>query len=137
MSPLILGPVLVYLWAGAWQDLRTWRVSNKLTLPALGLAWGYRLLVPSVWVPVVAVFCLLCWGWTRGWLGGADVKGLLTLALLENTLLIAAILGLYLWYGGTWLATRTRPTQLPGFAGFALGVSLWSLLHWQEVIPML
>ena len=134
MSLVMMSVVLAWLLVGAAQDLRTRQVRNWVTLPALTLALGTRLCLPAAGLPLLGVTAMLLAGWHFGWLGGADVKALLTLGLLDLTWIVWALLGVFVWDALTWVWTGLRPKTLPAFAGFALGFALLTL---KEVLAFL
>ena len=117
--------VLLWLLACAVQDWRKRQVDNWLTLiPMTGalLFWLVQVRPVSPWpAPVISVLILLAW--KAGWIGGADAKASLALALFDPCLLAWAWCGVALWY----LALRPFYTRkdvrvLPGFVGFVTGV---------------
>jgi len=102
----------------AWFDWRSRRVPNALTLPVLIIACAYGGAGAILGVAVCSALPLLLW--TRGVLGGGDVKLLAVLG---------AILGVRLGIGveviGLLLAMRdhtriARPFALDAFAGVLL-----------------
>ncbi len=113
------------LWL-ARQDVETRRVSNWLTLPPLALALIYAVGMtavhgldgdlPTRWL--LAGGALVYW-WL-GWIGGADAKVFMALALFDPNLAIAALAGLALLSALWPMVGRGR--SVPGLAGFALGV---------------
>ena len=117
--------VLLWLLACAVQDWSKRQVDNRLTLiPMAGalLWWLIQVCPISPWqAPIAAAVILLAW--RVGWIGGADAKASLALALFDLSLLVWAWGGAALWY----LALRPFYTRedvriLPGFVGFATGV---------------
>ena len=123
----------VFLWllACAVQDWRTRQVSNWLTMtPLFGalLFWLIQVRPISPW-PAPTAAALLLLAWQAGWIGGADAKASMALALFSLSLLAWAWCGAALWY----LALRPFYTRkdlriLPGFVGFAAGVAARALL---------
>ena len=130
----------------AWSDLRTRRVSNGLTLPAILLALAYRLIagIPNeeIFILVVVLLPLLP-AWRNHLLGGADLKILLALALANPVLVAAAWIGVLLYFigllvFGEWryrrsnhqnsepLFAHSRPVRFAGVPGFALGAALFT-----------
>ena len=121
-----------WLAACAVQDWRKREVSNRLILPAfvagaiLRLAGGGQ--GEMLWVAIVGIVLYLAW--LKGWIGGADCKAGLALALLDLHLLAWAWVGLGLWYGLLRLAFRREEVRrLPGFMGFTVGTVLY--LAWR------
>ncbi len=127
----------------AWQDVRTRTVSNWLTLPALMMAILLRLtdFAPgSAWLATITVVGLLLLAWQHAQIGGADVKALTAMALIDVSLVAAALLGVGLWYGGAWLQQRKAPASVPAFAGMAVGLALMAAgrscaFFLKEVVP--
>ena len=132
MNPLF--PLLAALWLAicAVQDWRRREVSNWLTLPPLGLGLLLRLFGFAGGSPGLLLLAagVLLLAWRVGWLGGADLKACLSLALLDLRLLGWAWLGLGLWYLLLHTAfRRTDLKRLPGFVGFTTGVFM--LFAWE------
>ena len=128
---------LIFLWFTicAWLDWRTREVSNWLTLPAIPIALAMRLLGwtnGSWWLAaIVAVGVIVLW--LIGGMGGADSKGWLTFALLGDEVILAAAMGILVWYGAIWLYHRSRgfsaKERIPGFPGYWLGMVLLSIFQ--------
>jgi len=118
--------VLAWLLWLARQDVETRRVSNWLTLPPLALALLYAVGMTAAhglagdlltrWLFAGAALVL----WGVGWIGGADAKVFMALALFDLHLAFAALAGLAL-LAALWPMVGKGKT-LPGLAGFAVGV---------------
>jgi Flp pilus assembly protein protease CpaA len=131
MSEIILA-CLAALWLAlcAVQDWRRRQVGNALTLPVLAAAILLRLtgvVQGSIFLLLLATIGLL-FCWRKGWIGGADLKACLALALLDIQMLVWAWAGLALWYLSLRLIFRGEDVHsLPGFVGFAAGTFLYLL----------
>ena len=115
---------LVWLVACAWQDWRKREVSNWLTLPPFGLAAILRQagFTHTPFLLALTAVALVLVIWRVSWIGGADAKGALALALLDMQFFAWAWLGLGLWYLGLRLVYgRKCDRRLPAFVGFAAG----------------
>lgn len=123
----------VSVFAVAWlnvcalADLRTRCVPNWLTLPAILLALGYRLFSSggvegTTILQLLAILLPLLVAWRHHLVGGADVKILLVLALLDPYLVLAALLGVIVYLSAYLIFRRTRPARFAGVPGFAVGV---------------
>lgn len=122
----------IWLTLCAVQDWRRRQVGNALTLPFLGAAILLRLsgFVQGSIMPFLLVTILLLLAWRKGWIGGADLKACLAIALLNMHLLAWAWFGLALWYLSLRLIFgRDYPSRLPGFVGFSAGTFLF--LAWR------
>ena len=125
--------LLPWLIACALQDYRTGQVNNVLTLPALGLALIARiagvLTTPGWAIGIVWLVALVLW--QRGLLGGADAKAWMTFAFLGAPILLAAYLGLVIWYAAITWALKVLGAEdrlpLPGFPGYLLGLGSMAL----------
>jgi Flp pilus assembly protein protease CpaA len=129
-----MGLVLVCTWLAvcAAQDWRRREVSNWLTLPPLGLGLLLRLagVVQGPVFPMLIVGLTLLFAWRKGWLGGADFKACLAMALFDLRLLAWAWAGLGLWYALLGLIVRREDMRrLPGFVGFTTGAVVY--LFWR------
>ena len=114
------------------QDFRRRRVCNALTLPVLMAALLLRLagLVQGSILLILISTILLLLAWRKGWIGGADLKASLALALLNIQMLAWAWAALALWYLSQRLIFRREDTHcLPGFVGFSAGTFLF--LAWK------
>jgi Flp pilus assembly protein protease CpaA len=120
----------IWLTLCAVQDWRRRQVGNALTLPVLGAAILLRLVgsVQGSILPIFVATILLLFAWRKGWMGGADLKACLALALLDMQMLAWAWAGLGLWYLSLRLIFRQEDTHcLPGFVGFSAGTFLYLL----------
>ena len=125
-EPLHLA-VFAWLLICAIQDWRGRVVSNWLTLPPLLFAFCLRLsgLIQGSLLPSLAAIAFLLLFWQRGWIGGADAKAGLALALLDIRVFAWAWLGLGLWYLGLRLVYgRKCDRRLPAFVGFTTGAGV-------------
>ena len=123
--------VLLWLLACAVQDWRRRQVDNRLTLMPMFAAllwWLIHVRPVSPWpAPMVAALILLAW--RAGWIGGADAKASLALALFDPGLLAWAWCGVALWYLALWhFYARKDVRILPGFVGFAAGVGVRTIV---------
>lgn len=115
-------------WLGtcAVHDLRKREVPDWLTLPALALALGWRLVHPDGWLSwalVVATITLTL----MDILPGGDMKGLAAMALLDPRLYLLAWLGVWVVYL-VWRLVR-RERWMPGYVGFLAGGVSWLLMQ--------
>ena len=120
IHPLIL---LIFLIPCAIQDWRAHRVSNWLTIPAFGLAWGAAFWFENL--PLTTAVFVGCYiAWQMGWMGAADGKlATLMAAVAPPSFFISGIL-----LGLTFLVLRLRgqpDEHLPAAVWFLAG----SLLH--------
>jgi Flp pilus assembly protein protease CpaA len=150
-------PLAISLLAAAWLcvcaifDARTRQVPNGLTLPAIPLA------LLAAWLtregrgetPYEFVFHLVIMtlplfaAWRSHLLGGADLKILVALTLANPLLVVAAWIGVVIYFVGLLIVsewryrhskqpnaeppvTRTRPVRFAGVPGFALGIGLFT-----------
>jgi len=88
----------------AFTDLTSRRLSNRLCalVAVLALAWQFGQAPARIWAPLAAgllVLVPLGWFWSRGWLGGGDVKFATALAFwaglsdLPELLLVTTLAG--------------------------------------------
>ena len=129
--------LLSMLWLGvcAIYDTHTHRVPNWLTLPAIPLAllvaWltrGSR--AETLFEFVFRLFLVilpLFVAWRNHLLGGADLKILVVLALASPLLVVAAWVGVMLYFFALLILHRARPIRFAGVPGFALGTGLFVL----------
>ena len=125
---LLIALACIWLAACAVQDWRRRQVSNLLTLLPLALGLLLRLggVVQEPILPPLIVAVVLLFAWRKGWIGGADFKASLALALFDLRLLAWAWAGLGLWYALLGLAFRREGVRrLPGFVGFTTGAFLY------------
>lgn len=110
----------------AWQDVRTRRVSNVLTVPLFLAAWPAAAWRGPNWILFTFLtFLVSVWGWERGWLGPADGKALTGMAGLAPMSL--------LWLFPVLLAAvvyrriARRNGKEPGMLFFAVAAALSAL----------
>jgi Flp pilus assembly protein protease CpaA len=129
--------LLAVAWLGvcAYFDTRTRQVPNWLTLPAIPLAllaaWLTRdsrseTLYQFVFHLVIMTLPLFI-AWRYRLLGGADLKILVVLSLVNHLLVLAAWGGVVVYFIGLRLVKRARPVRFAGVPGFALGAGLLSI----------
>jgi Flp pilus assembly protein protease CpaA len=132
--PLVIS-LLCLLWLSlcASFDLRKRHIPNWLTLPAIPLAmlaaWleqpaGTGRLDEYLFHQGFLVLSLLI-AWRNHLLGGADLKILVALSLVNPWLLVAAWLGVVLYFIGMLCLANRRATRFAGVPGFALGIGLF------------
>jgi Flp pilus assembly protein protease CpaA len=154
----VILPLAISLLAVAWLgvcaffDARTRQVSNWLTLPAIPLAllaaWLTRdsrgeTLYEFVFHLVIMTLPLFV-AWRYRILGGADLKILVVLTLANPLLVVAAWIGVVIYFVGLLIAgewryrrsnqqnseppfARSRPVRFAGVPGFALGAGLFAV----------
>jgi len=135
---LLLGISLVTM---AWLsicaifDIRTQKVPNWLTLPAIpmaiGAAWFAReirgeTMYASLFHLVILIVPLLL-AWRIHLLGGADLKIMLVLALINPRLFLAAWVGALVYFLGLSILRHDRPSRFAGVPGFTLGIGLLTI----------
>jgi len=123
---LLLVVVFVWLLVCAVQDWRRREVDNWLTLLPLGIGIILRMagIIQGPLLPVMITAIPLVLMWNRGWVGGADLKASLTLAVLKMQLFAWAWLGLGFWFLGLRIYyARARDNRLPAFVGYAAGAA--------------
>jgi len=134
-------PIAISLLAVAWLgvcaffDARTRQVSNWLTLPAIPLAlvaaWLTRDSRGETFYEFVfhlAIMTLpLVLAWRYRILGGADLKILVVLTLANPLLVVAAWIGVVIYFVGLLIIRRSRPARFAGVPGFALGAGLFTV----------
>lgn len=134
-------PIAISLLAVAWLgvcaffDARARQVSNWLTLPAIPLAllaaWLTRdsrgeTLYEFVFHLVIMTLPLFL-AWRYRILGGADLKILVVLTLANPLLVVAAWIGVVVYFIGLLIVRRSRPVRFAGVPGFALGAGLFTV----------
>jgi Flp pilus assembly protein protease CpaA len=129
--------LLSVLWLSACAvfDLRTRHIPNWLTLPAVPLAGLSAWLVRGDQAQTLDEFLFhlliltlpLFIAWRKNLLGGADLKILLVLSLADPLLLVAAWVGVLLYFLGLLVLRSSRPMHFAGVPGFALGAGLFTL----------
>jgi Flp pilus assembly protein protease CpaA len=126
---------VVWLSACAIIDARTHQVPNWLTLPAIPLA------ILAAWLArdsrgetlfvfvfhVVMMTLPLFVAWRSHILGGADLKIFLVLTLTNPLLVVAAWVGVMVYFFGLLILHHSRPTRFAGVPGFALGTGLFTI----------
>ncbi|MCU0486575.1 MAG: A24 family peptidase [Anaerolineales bacterium] len=136
ITPLVIS-LLAAAWLGvcAYFDTRTRHVPNWLTLPAIPLAilaaWLTRescgeTMYEFVFHLVIMTLPLFV-AWRYRLLGGADLKILVVLSLVNPLLVLAAWAGVVVYFIGLRLVKRARPVRFAGVPGFALGAGLLSV----------
>ena len=123
---------LSWLLLGAVQDWRRREVSHCLVVPALlfGLLWRICGFAAGTWWEVGCILMLLIIGFQRRWVGGADVKASLAIALISVPLAIWAWAGMVLWAALLrCFYEKSELTRLPGLVGFSAGVAAWLFFH--------
>ena len=138
IAPLL--PLAISLLAVAWLgvcaffDTRTRQVSNWLTLPAIPLAllaaWltrdsrGETLYEFAFHLVIMTLPLFVAWRYHL--LGGADLKILVVLTLANPLLVVAAWIGVVVYFVGLLVVHRSRPARFAGVPGFALGAGLFT-----------
>ncbi|MBN1666312.1 MAG: prepilin peptidase [Anaerolineales bacterium] len=122
----VLCVTLIWLIPGAVQDWRCREVSSGLVF--LGLVLG--LLVrwtghaEGTWIEVTAMGVFMAIGWQLQWVGGADVKAILAIALASVPLAAWAWAGVVLFAAVVRVfLPKDRRHPFPGFVGFAAGIA--------------
>jgi Flp pilus assembly protein protease CpaA len=134
--PLVISMLTaVWLSVCAIFDVRTRQVSNWLTLPAIPLAllaaWITRqvrgeTLYEFVFHLVIMTLPLFV-AWRCHLLGGADLKILMVLSLANPLLVVAAWIGVVVFFIGLLVVHHSRPIRFAGVPGFALGAGLFTI----------
>ena len=135
-TPFVISLLIVaWLAVCAIIDTRTRQVPNWLTLPAIPLAilaaWLTRdsrgeTLYEFVFHLVIMTLPLFI-AWYYRLLGGADLKILVVLSLVNPLLVLAAWAGVVVYFIGLRLVKRAHPARFAGVPGFALGAGLLSV----------
>ena len=123
---------LVWLLPGAVQDWRSREVDHGWIEIALlfGLLWRLTGRAVGSWWEVLVILFLLVLGYRCRWVGGADVRATLAIALLSVPLSIWAWEGLVLWALVLRISYQKAARQnLPGLVGFSIGVAAWLVLN--------
>jgi hypothetical protein len=128
--PAIELVTLFWLLVCAVQDFRFQHVSNWLTLPAIPLAVMASVLgwVETPWLVSLIVSGTALFLWSTDLLGGADAKGWLVFALLGAWMMVAAAVGMIIWFLITKATGMVREGRIPGYPGYALGVGYMLLV---------
>jgi Flp pilus assembly protein protease CpaA len=125
---------LAWLIVCAVFDARTRQVSNWLTLPAIPLAllaaWLTRdsrgeTFYEFVFHLVMMILPLFI-AWRYQLLGGADLKILVALTLTNPLLVVAAWIGVMVYFIALLVVRHGRQARFAGVPGFALGVGLFT-----------
>ena len=126
---------VVWLGACALFDARTHQVPNWLTLPAIPMA------LLAAWLTresrgetmyefqfhLVIMTLPLFVAWRNHLLGGADLKILVVLSLINPLLVMAAWVGVMAYFFGLLIHHHSRPIRFAGVPGFALGTGLFAI----------
>jgi Flp pilus assembly protein protease CpaA len=123
---------LAWLLPGAVQDWRSREVSHGWIELALlfGLLWRLTGHGVGSWWEVWVILFLLAWGYQCRWVGGADVKATLAIALLSVPLSVWAWAGLVSWaLALRFFYKKEARLNLPGLVGFTTGVIAWLVLN--------
>ena len=123
---------LSWLLLGAMQDWRRREVSHSLVVPALllGLLWRISGFAAGTWWELGCIFLLTLAGFQRRWVGGADVKVSLAIALISVPLAIWAWAGMVFWAALLrCFYDKSELSRLPGLIGFSVGVAAWLFFH--------
>ena len=137
MEEMKLAVVGLWALACAWQDFRTHKVSNLLTLPAFFVAWAlgtYQLATtgnPSFYLTLFVVL----FAWQLKWLGGADGKMTASMAVLAPAGMALGFGAMAVWFGARRLMGKA-PTRLPLAVGFAVGMMMEAVLVYGFKISM-
>jgi Flp pilus assembly protein protease CpaA len=129
--------LLAVVWLSACTvfDVRTHQVPNGLTLPAIPVAllaaWLTKdnrgeTLYESLFHLAILILPLFL-AWRSHLLGGADLKILVVLSLIDPLLVIAAWIGVMIYFIGLLVLHRSRPVRFAGTPGFALGIGLFTI----------
>lgn len=127
----LLVVVFVWLLVCAVQDWRRREVGNWLTLPPFVIAIGLRMtgFVHEPLLPVLVMATLLVISWRQGWIGGADLKASLTLAILSMQTFTWAWAGLFVWSLGLRIYhVTTCIHRMPAFVGFTVGIYIFLMI---------
>ena len=114
------------------QDWHRREVSHCLVVSALlvGLLWRISGRAEGSWWDVGGIFLLTAAGFQVKWVGGADVKASLAIALISVPLVIWAWGGMVLWAALLrCFYEKSELIRLPGLAGFSVGVAAWLFFH--------
>jgi Flp pilus assembly protein protease CpaA len=122
----VLCVTLIWLIPGSVQDWRCREVSNSLVF--LGLVFGLLVRLTGhaegTWIEVSAMGLFMVIGWQLQWIGGADVKAVLAIAMASVPLAAWA------WAGVALFAAVARVCfpkdcryPFPGLVGFAAGIT--------------
>ena len=125
---VVQGSVIAWLGVCAWRDWKQREVSNRLTLPPVGVAILLRLLGMGSGSPqeVLAVLLLLAVAWFARVAGGADVKAGVALTILSPALAGWAWIGAVVCYFALRLSGK-QVQRFPGMVGFFVGTLAYDL----------
>ena len=129
--------LMLWLSACAVFDLRSHQVPNWLTLPAIPMAflaaWLTRQSREDTMFEflfhLVLIILPLIVAWRNHLLGGADLKILLVLTLTNPVFVVAAWVGVMVYFLGLLIMEHNRPTRFAGVPGFILGIGLFTLVQ--------
>ena len=128
MEFTFIGLTCCWLVLCAIQDWRGHEVSNVLTLPVLGASLLWRLMGwgRGSFFSLFCITILLLLVWRKGWIGGADLKASLAIALFDLCLFGWAWIGVLLWYLiSRFILQKGDMHRMTGFPGFAVGAFLF------------
>lgn len=125
----------IFVGVCAWLDWKCREIPNRLTFAFIAAALIFRLagFAAGSWLPALGIGTLAFAMQWSGWIGGADAKLLVALALLDPRLALWAWLGATLWWlvARLYLALLDRSAErfhLPGVMGFLAGTALYALI---------
>ena len=134
--PLVISLVLlIWLSMCAIFDIRTHKVPNWITLPAIPVAiiatWITRensneTLYSTVFHLFILMLPLFI-AWRMHLIGGADLKILLVLALASSQLFFAAWIGALVYFLGFTFFSHKQTHRFAGVPGFALGIGFLTI----------
>jgi hypothetical protein len=127
--------VITWLSACAVFDIHSHRVPNWLTLPALPAvllaSWLIRGMRSETHTGFLLHFLILSLALVLAWrchlMGGADLKILVILALINPMLVLAAWAGAFVYVFGAMIIHHERSNRYAGVPGFALGIALFTI----------
>ena len=124
--------ILFWLMICAWMDWKQRTVSNWLTIPPICLAILFRLLGLGTgsFQEILAITLILAVAWSTHLAGGADIKAILAVTILNPAFAAWAWGGAIVIYFLLRLA-RKKTSRFPGMIGFFVGLltyGLWSYL---------
>jgi Flp pilus assembly protein protease CpaA len=126
--------IVIWLSACAVFDVRSHKVPNWLTVPAIPMAllaaWLTResrdeTMVEFLFHLVLIIFPLII-AWHHHLLGGADLKILLVLTVTNPLFVVAAWIGVMVYFLGLLILHHNRPIRFAGVPGFILGIGLFT-----------
>lgn len=125
----ILFGVITLIWVipAAVQDWRTGEVSHGLTYPPIIVNLGIWLAgwsAASWWLVLLFTGMFLAL-WFYDQIGAADVRGWIAFSLLGTQTLLAAALGMLVWYLLVQAKIVKLPRkEIPGYPGYAIGLAV-------------